>query len=347
MSNYLKFIFILLFGLSSATSAQDTDSYFELSNDDLTVRIRKDNGAIDHFIFQGVNFFAQGSKISDWGFSVGGSQGGFFYSATTGQTNLDVNTIRISADEVQMQTSVSSGVFNVRVTRSIRLVEGINAIGINYVVENKATDAAYKVTVFESFDPDQAVVNTGSYGAFEDVAEYEGAIFAQDIDATGMSFVMGSKNEGVVMSTDRYSPPRSASVLESIFNNPQDVNGQRTDRGFNFAFQEMLYPLEIFNVELGGGAATNENPEDIIANIPADNATGEVIAILDLDIDWSPVSDVHTPLIWADLSSEEPMNINESKESTDGGSLNSLFILFLFILYFRENKIKLACRKAF
>ncbi|RYD33645.1 MAG: hypothetical protein EOP85_20565, partial [Verrucomicrobiaceae bacterium] len=174
-----------VFGLGTGISSAAT-----LSNGQLVLNVRNDNGAIDNAILNGKDFFDYGTHVSDWGFQNGTSTGSFVINTTTGSATQPVSVTSTSTS-VTVTGTYTAGGSNVAFSRVYRLVSGVNALTITTTLTNNAA-SAINLRYFDTFDPDQG----GSLGlgteTYNDVLVSGGIRVARASATNDLSFTIGS-----------------------------------------------------------------------------------------------------------------------------------------------------------
>lgn len=135
---------------SSITSA----AAITLTDGDLSVDIREDNGAIGTLLFGGRDFYNPGTPVSDWILQVDTDTSTFSSNTTTGGNPIGVRSVTADGDSVSVLADYVAGGAKVRVERSYSLISGADTLRTTTTLTNFGQDLT--LALVDTFDPDQA-----------------------------------------------------------------------------------------------------------------------------------------------------------------------------------------------
>ncbi len=207
-----------------------------LNNDELTVRIREDNGAIDLVRFGGSNFYNPGTPVSDFGLQVGTQIGTFVLNTTTGGTGQPVSVIAgDDGSSVIVQGTYTEGGANVDFTRTYSLIDGFNALQVTTEFINNGSDLT--LSYFDTFDPDQGVGQGTGFSTFNDVLTLSNdgqvATVGRASETGGLTVFTGSFDPEVTVGAGSPFQINNGFSLNNFFASPFDGDGTIADQGLH------------------------------------------------------------------------------------------------------------------
>lgn len=254
---------VLAMALSSSVQAAS------LTNGPLTVDIDDTSGAINSAALGGVEFYQEGSFVSDFGFQNG-------TDASTFQVNTVRSTFAGLPPSIPVSVTPGSGFITVNGTyqgggasisfnRVYSLIPGLNVLRtVTTFLNSSTTDTT--LSFFETFDPDQGVdrVGSGAFSTFNDVIDLPTgagtARVGQASESTGFSVVIGSLQPEVTVASGGPFSISSSAELESFFAAPVDGNGVFVDAGTHIGLRSLLAAGKSlsFTVDQAFGTTTAE-----------------------------------------------------------------------------------------
>lgn len=228
--------FLLVAGLLLLTG---TAHAAVITNGQLMVDIRTDNGAIDTVTFGGYDFYNPGSPVSDYGFQNGTNTSTFSFANTNGGiSGHTVSSVVPFAGGVLVTGTYNTSGTSIGFTRFYQLVPGVNALQITSTYTNNGAIGISDLRTYDTADPDQG----GSSSTFNDVLTISGHQVAQ---ATGrfspVTTVWGEGLEGFGGSGSNFGLGISdGNELNAFFATPYDPNGALQDIGIGIGFQFSL-----------------------------------------------------------------------------------------------------------
>ncbi len=207
-----------------------------LNNDELTVRIREDNGAIDLVRFGGSNFYDPGTPVSDFGLQVGTEIDTFLLNTTTGGEGQPVSVIAgDDGSSVIVTGTYTEGGANVDFTRTYSLIDGFNALKVTTEFTNNGSDLT--LSYFDTFDPDQGIDQGTRFATFNDVLtlsnDGEVATVGRASERGGLTVFTGSFDPEVTVGAGRPFQIDSGLSLNDFFASPFDGDGTIADEGLH------------------------------------------------------------------------------------------------------------------
>ena len=212
-----------------------------LSNGQLSIDIRTDNGAIDTALLNGNDFFNAGTPVSDWGMQNGTDTASFVFNDTTGVTQQPV-TVTSTATTVTVTGTYTAGGSNVAFSRVYRLVAGVNALTVVTALTNNAA-STINLRYFDTFDPDQgAPLGLGS-ATVNDVLVQGGIPVARSSATNDLTFTIGSIfGESSILASGNPFRIDSGSLLNGVVTAPFDGNGATADNGQHLVYVRSIAP---------------------------------------------------------------------------------------------------------
>jgi hypothetical protein len=226
-----------------------------LSNGQLTLNVRNDNGAIDNAILNGKDFFDYGTHVSDWGMQNGTNTGSFVLNNTSGGTSQPV-TVTSTATSVTVTGTYTAGGSNVSFSRVYRLVAGVNALTI---VSNFTNNAAttMEMRYFDTFDPDQGGGIGLGTNTVNDVLVSGGIRVARASATNDLTFTIGSiYGETSILDCGGPFQINSGSILNTVVTSPVDGDSTTADLGAHMVYVRSIAPGQ--TVETNGVLAFGE-----------------------------------------------------------------------------------------
>ncbi|MGR8930181.1 MAG: hypothetical protein ACU836_06020 [Gammaproteobacteria bacterium] len=238
-----------------------------LSNGELEVAVRSDNGAIDKVNFGGTDWYNPGSPISDWGLQIGGDSSTFRLNPTQGGSGISIATATPSND-LMLATiigtySVSGN--DVAVTRNYSILNNVSALQVVTTLTNDSSDSL-ELRLFDTYDPDQGFSLNRSYDTYMDVTsinvnQSDLSLGQAWIDAPKpLSVSMGSTDPGVIIASGGPFSISNGDSLNGFFASPSDADASFVDLGMHVGFSMTLSPGEsktVTLVQVYGDTPTN------------------------------------------------------------------------------------------
>jgi len=243
-----------------------------LSNEQLSIDIREDNGTIDTALLNGKDFFNAGTPVSDWGMQNGTDTTSFVFNDTTGVTQQPV-TVASTATTVTVTGTYTAGGSNVAFSRVYRIFEGVNALTVVTALTNNAT-STINLRYFDSFDPDQgAPLGLGSE-TVNDVLVQSGIPVARSTATNDLTFTIGSIfGESSILASGNPFRINSGAVLNGVVTAPFDGNEAKADNGQHLVYVRSIAPGQTV-VTHGVLAFGDTNVEAITDFVIAASSTG-------------------------------------------------------------------------
>jgi len=211
-----------------------------ISNGSLNINVRDDNGAIGSAVFNGVEYFASGAFISDWGMQVSTNTATFAINTANGAEGIST-TVSTSPGFITATGLYTGGGSNIGITRTYALVSGTNVLQIASQMTNNG-GGAVTLRYFDTFDPDQ-VDFTNSM----DVYALSGVQVARATHSTGPTVILGSPTPFSALASGSPFNIGDGTALNNLFTAPFDGNGASFDQGIHGAMQFTLAPGGTFN----------------------------------------------------------------------------------------------------
>jgi hypothetical protein len=243
-----------------------------LSNEQLSIDIREDNGTIDTALLNGKDFFNAGTPVSDWGMQNGTDTTSFVFNDTTGVTQQPV-TVASTATTVTVTGTYTAGGSNVAFSRVYRIFEGVNALTVVTALTNNAT-STINLRYFDSFDPDQgSPLGLGSE-TVNDVLVQSGIPVARSTATNDLTFTIGSIfGESSILASGNPFRINSGAVLNGVVTAPFDGNEAKADNGQHLVYVRSIAPGQTV-VTHGVLAFGDTNVEAITDFVIAASSTG-------------------------------------------------------------------------
>ena len=304
---------VLIFGFSAQAEI--------ITNGHLTITIRNDNGAIDSYVMDGVDYFGQGTHVYDWGVQIGSDTSTFRINSTNGGTAIPVSVTKVSANQVDVTGIITWAGKNVSFVRSIKVSDSQNAMLFSYVLTNNDLFDPVEISVFETFDPDQGIVSGGGYGTYNDVVTFGGLRVAQAVSESGLTFMIGTADSRMTLAAGSPFSISSGSGLNNFFASPYDGEGMFDDEGVHIGLRVTLEAGEETTSVAAAGSAQNTDAT-VAGDAISDIATGLVADILETDL---------VNRIIKTVQDEGPSVTTQEVTTTDtGGAVEYSFLLVLF-----------------
>lgn len=230
-----------------------------LSDSGLTVDIRDDNGAIDTFSFNGVDFFNPGTPVSDFGARVDGS---FF----TNDTNGGGSPFLVTGSGSEVTAGGFLGTLSVLRTYTIDAVSPVLKITTTLL---NVTGASVAVDFFETFDPDQ-----NGFSTTNDVLTTPGGnLVSTAFGSSNATSVLGSTLAPSAIEAGGVFEINSIADLNDALLTPVDGNGTVQDLGQNLIHSFNLGAGEsvTFDTFLAAGTSLSDgiaNYDAVVAPVP-------------------------------------------------------------------------------
>lgn len=253
-----------------------------ISNGNLTITVRNDNGAIDSYVMDGVDYFGQGSHVSDWGIQIGTDTSTFRLNNTNGSTSIPVTVTKTAVNKVEVTGVINWSGKNVAFTRSIIVSQDKDAMLFSYNFKNNDTMDPVEISIFETFDPDQGISSGNGYGTYNDVVSFGSLRVAQAVDRAGLTFMIGTTDSRMTLAAGSPFRINNGNGLNNFFVNPYDGEGNFDDEGVHLGLRVTLDAEE--EVDATAAAASAQNAGDsVVGDAINDLATDLVGDILDTD----------------------------------------------------------------
>lgn len=317
-----------------------THAVLTMTNGDLVVTVREDNGAIEDYKMDGVNYFGAGSHVSDWALQLNTDTATFKRNTTDGSTAQPVTVTQISPSEIQVAGNYSGGGANVDFVRSLSILPGFDALIFSYKFINKDAINPVTISIVETFDPDQGLAATGDFGTYNDVVDLGDFRIAQAVDLNGLSFVIGSQDVDITLAAGNPFRIGSGNALNSFFASPFDGEGVFADQGVHIGVRKTIPAGGEVSVVSVGASASNASSGAVVGDAASDSAVVALSEGLNADIDPdTEVDKTKKPLItWGEFDSGDS-NTSATRTRTTSGSLGAgLFILLGLIAGFGRRK---------
>jgi hypothetical protein len=204
-----------------------------ISNGTLSVEISDSNGAINSVVFNGTEFFRQGTFVSDFGFQNDNFSGTFVRNTAEGVTD---QLVTVTGTTVSGNYLVAGA--DILFSRSYSLVPGLNVLRITSQLTNQGvvpTNVAY----FDTFDPDQGVP-LYSYSTFNDVISLDGILAGEAVAGSAYAFVAGSRDPRVVVASGGPFWINDGTTLNNFLDFPVDADGFFDDQGTHLGLRVLL-----------------------------------------------------------------------------------------------------------
>ncbi len=247
-----------------------------ITNGHLTVTVRNDNGAIESYIMDGVNYFGQGTYISDWGIQIGNDTSTFRINTTYGNSGIPVTVTRVSANQVDVSGIITLAGKNISFVRSIKISQTRNVMLFSYSLTNNDTIDPVEISVFETFDPDQGLISGGSYGTYNDVVDTGELRVAQAVDESGLTFMIGTTDSRMTLAAGSPFAIDNGNILNTFFTAPYDGEGTYDDEGIHIGLRVTLEADTTTTSVAAAGSAQNSDSSSVVGNA-ADDIVTELI----------------------------------------------------------------------
>ncbi len=207
-----------------------------ITNGDLTVTIRDDNGAIDTVFFGGADFYNPGTPLSDWALQTGTTAGSFAINTTTGVEGISITSVMLAGDVVTATGTYGS----IEVTREYWLVPGVDVLRTRTTLSNPG-DGSFDLRLVDTFDPDQVPFATNN-----DLYTLSGVDVARS-SVGGLTVIMGGLGSSALSFGCAPTPfglgVGDGGALNNLFAAPAcDPNGALADIGIAIGFLASLGP---------------------------------------------------------------------------------------------------------
>jgi len=243
-----------------------------LSNGQLSIDIREDNGTIDTALLNGKDFFNDGIPVSDWGMQNGTDTTSFVFNDTEGVTQQPV-TVASTATTVTVTGTYTAGGSNVAFSRVYRIFEGVNALTVVTALTNNAT-STINLRYFDSFDPDQGSPLGLGPGTVNDVLVQSGIPVARSTATNDLTFTIGSIfGESSILASGNPFQINNGALLNGVVTAPFDGNGATADNGQHLVYVRSIAPGQTV-VTHGVLAFGDTNVEAITDFVIAASSTG-------------------------------------------------------------------------
>jgi hypothetical protein len=311
----------------------------EISNGSLVVNVREDNGAVDSYILNGIDFFELGSHISDWGMQVDTDTSSFEINTTYGSDGIPVVVTQISSNSVEVKGLYTSGGANVEVVRTLSVLSNFDALVFSYRLTNLDAFDPITVNIFETFDPDQGQTTGHGFGTYNDVFIQDGFKVGQAVDETGLAFMIASNDPRVIMASGNPFNIGNGSALNNVIANPYDGEGGFADLGTHMVLVATLEANEVTESIAAGGVVEANGPMEIVGQ-PVDAA---VISVIETTIGEGVLIDSGVSV--SDILASEDtggtiITRTETTEDEGTGATSLLIIIFSLIALFRKKKLR-------
>lgn len=232
-----------------------------LSNGELEVRIRSDNGAIDKVSFGGADWYNSGTPVSNWGLQVGKDTTSFRFvrdfketdtfprSIIKGGFNLPVTSVTPGANSTSAELDAAYIIDGnaISVNRSYSLLEGVNGLRVETTLTNESLNPL-TLRLFDTYDPDPGFDLDRRFDTFMDVGGTDtpegNALLghAWINSSTPLSVGMGSTDPRVTIASGGPFGIGSGHLLNQFFAAPFDAEGDLIDSGLHVGFDFTLDP---------------------------------------------------------------------------------------------------------
>lgn len=207
-----------------------------ITNGTLTIDIRTNNGAIDSAVFNGVDYFGQGTHVSDFGFQNNTNTSTFRLNTTNGNTGQPV-----SVSGTSVSGDFTGGGASLGFVRSYSLVSGQNVLRVTTDFTNNGGDGTF--SYFDTFDPDQGQSLVGNFATFNDVFSLAGGTVGQArINFGGFehTVIAGSLDARATVASGNPFSINDGSLVNSFFSSPFDGNDSLNDTGTHIGIRTFL-----------------------------------------------------------------------------------------------------------
>lgn len=299
-----------------------------ITNGHLTVTVRNDNGAIGSYVMDGVNYFGEGTYISDWGVQIGSDTNTFRINRTYGSSGIPVVVTRVSANQVDVSGVITLAGKNISFVRSIRVSETRDAMLFSYTLTNNDTIDPVEISIFETFDPDQGVMSGGDYETYNDVVEIGDLRVAQAVDKGGLTFMIGTRDSRMTLAAGSPFAISNGTILNTFFSAPYDGEGVYDDEGVHIGLRVTLAAGSTTTSVAAAGSAQNSDSSSVVGNVADDIVTGLIGDELNADLTERILQEVaDKPLI---------QSVTVSETSTGGAFWWLIFPLAGMAMSFRR-----------
>ncbi|PZD70707.1 hypothetical protein C1752_10222 [Acaryochloris thomasi RCC1774] len=214
---------------SSTTSA----TAITLTDGDLSVDIREDNGAIGTLLFGGRDFYNPGTPVSDWILQVDTDTSTFSSNTTSGGNPIGVRSVTADGNGVSVLADYVAGGSKVRVERNYSLISGADTLRTTTTLTNFGQDLT--IALADTFDPDQAAGEPlFFFGTRNDIDNGTARSIGPNgftVEFSGLPSSYNSNDLGIFSGED----------LNQFFaNDPFDPNGTIGDIGVSLGVRELI-----------------------------------------------------------------------------------------------------------
>jgi hypothetical protein len=203
-----------------------TAAPFVLTNGNLTVNVG-DNGAITSLLFDGNEFYLQGTPVADFGYQVGTDTGTFRFNTTSGGVGIPG-----SSTDPTWTGTYTAGANTADVSRTYTILPGLNVLRITTTVTNTSA-GALALRWFDTYDPDQGIDDGDGFDTVNDIYSLGGGNVGRSTAASGLTVIFGL---GPALAYGNGTSPFGLGVsdgdaLNECFATPFDPNGAAQDIG--------------------------------------------------------------------------------------------------------------------
>jgi hypothetical protein len=156
-----------LLGLAVATPAADAAV---LAAGGLVVTVRDDNGAIASVTNSGIEYYAQGFFVADYGIQIDRDTATFASNTINGDSPITVTSVTGGGgvgDTITVLGFYSAGGIDLEFSRTYTLLNPTTYRTVTTWANRSGTDVTLQL--FDTFDPDQGVDQGLGFGTFNDV----------------------------------------------------------------------------------------------------------------------------------------------------------------------------------
>lgn len=304
----------------------------QITNGNLVVNVRDDNGAVDSYILNGIDFFESGSPVSDWGMQVDTDTSSFVINRTDGNETIDVDVTSVGANSVEVKGTYTRGGANIEIVRTLSVLPNFDALVFSYRLTNLDQFDPIIINIFETFDPDQGYTTVNDFGTYNDVFTQGGFKIGQAVDETGLAFMIASNDPRVIIASGNPFRINSGSGLNTLITSPYDGEGMFADQGTHMVLSVPLEASEITVSQAAGGVVEANDPALIVGQ-PVDNSFIDVIETAIGEGDFISERVTIEEILKLEAESRAPVVVTTTTEDVDNNAAGaSVYLILLFTL---------------